>query len=396
MSGFYRMKIDAYSAVWKDCTLYTVLDFYQLSKPFSGFWSDAVPCFAQMTYGDVVKFIYNDVLLSFWQSDFEAALSACNGDFGSLPYCHFRKIQISMMGQGLDYLRSLGLDVDSDRSILRVLNPNFHVTRCDFAFDFVNYDLGFDLFLMFEKFVAQRSCLSKEGRLCVRGRPGGLTYQKKYGSNERTFYIGSSSSERVLRVYDKYLERRQASGGLFMDTSFGDPSSVSSWVRIELQTRKTLTEKMLFADNFAPDAILEDISRFYQIYRRTDDSYFRSFIDYFKPEVVKKHLVLMQNTNFVSKSRAEKNDEYIDRSMLPILLYVLRYGMPAFECKIATFLEFLQTVQIDEIQDDIRQARFFKLVKQLCECSPNGELSGLTHVKLVDGVIQFPGMFHPI
>lgn len=298
--GFYRMKIDAYSAVWKDCTLYTVLDFYQLSKPFSGFWADAVPCFAQMTYGDVVKFIYNDVLLSFWQSDFEAALSACNGDFGSLPYCHFRKIHISMMGQGLDYLRSLGLDVDSDRSILRVLNPNFHVTRCDFAFDFVNYDLGFDLFQMFEKFVSRGDTLSKEGRLCVRGRPGGLTYQKKYGSNERTFYIGSPSSERVLRVYDKYLERRQASGGVFMDTSFGDPLSVSSWVRIELQTRKTLTEKMLFADNFAPDAILEDISRFYQIYRSGNDSYFRSFIDYFNPEVVKKHLVLMQNTNFVS------------------------------------------------------------------------------------------------
>lgn len=104
----------------------------------------------------------------------------------------------------------------------------------------------------------------------------------------------------------------------------------------------------------------------------------------------------IQNDNFVSKTRAEKNDEYIDRSMLPILLYVLRYGMPAFECKIATFLEFLQTMQNDEIQDDIRQVRLFKLVKQLCECSPNGELSGLTHVKMVDGVIQFPGSFHPI
>lgn len=61
----------------------------------------------------------------------------------------------------------------------------------------------------------------------------------------------------------------------------------------------------------------------------------------------------IQNDNFVSKTRAEKNDEYIDRSMLPILLYVLRYGMPAFECKIATFLEFLQTMQNDEIQDDM-------------------------------------------
>lgn len=300
MSGFYRMKIDAYSAVWKDCDLSVVLDYYYLSKPFSGFWSDAVPCFAQMSYGDVVKFIYNDVLLSFWQSDFESALASCGGDFASLPKCHFRKVQISMMGQGLDYLRSLGLDVDSDHSILRVVNPNFHVTRCDFAFDFVNYDLGFDLFQMFEKFVSRGDTLSKEGRLCVRGRPGGLTYQKKYGSNERTFYIGSPSSERVLRVYDKYLERRQASGGVFMDTSFGDPSSVSSWVRIELQTRKTLTGKMLFADNFAPDAILEDISRFYQIYRSGCNSYFRSFIDFFNPEVVKKHLVLMQNTNFVS------------------------------------------------------------------------------------------------
>ncbi|PWM37287.1 MAG: hypothetical protein DBX65_01465 [Oscillospiraceae bacterium] len=300
MSGFYRMKIDAYSAVWKDCELSSVLDYYQLSKPFSGFWSDAVPCFAQMCYGDVVKFIYNDVLLSFWQSDFESALAACGGDFASLPNCHFRKVQISMMGHGLDYLRSLGLDVDSDHSILRVVNPNFHVTRCDFAFDFINYDLGFDLFQMFEKFVSRGDTLSKEGRLCVRGRPGGLTYQKKYGSNERTFYIGSPSSERVLRVYDKYLERRQASGGVFMDTSFGDPTSVSSWVRIELQTRKTLTQKMLFADNFAPDSILEDISRFYQIYRSGCNSYFRSFIDYFTPEVVKKHLVLMQNTTFVS------------------------------------------------------------------------------------------------
>ena len=157
--GFYRMKIDAYSAVWKDCELSAVLDYYQLSKPFSGFWSDAVPCFAQMSYGDVVKFIYNDVLLSFWQSDFESALASCDGDFASLPKCHFRKVQISMMGQGLDYLRSLGLDVDSDHSILRVVNSNFHVTRCDFAFDFVDYHLGFDLFQMFDKFVSRGGSL---------------------------------------------------------------------------------------------------------------------------------------------------------------------------------------------------------------------------------------------
>lgn len=300
MAGTYSMKIDAYSAVWKDVELSTVLDYYHLSKPFSGFWADAVPFFAQMSYGDMAKFVYNDVLLAFWQSDFESALAACGGDLASLPNCHFRKVQISMMGQGLEYLRSLGLDVDSDHSILRVVNPNFHVTRCDFAFDFINYDLGFDLFQMFEKFVSRGDTLSKEGRLCVRGRQSGLTYQKKYGSNERTFYIGSPSSERVLRVYDKYLERRQASGGVFMDTSHGDPASVCSWIRIELQTRKTLTEKMLFADNFAADAILEDISRFYQIYRRGDDSYFRSFIDFFNPAVVKQHLVLAQRSNFVS------------------------------------------------------------------------------------------------
>lgn len=291
MQGNYSFKLDAYSASWSDCNLSDCLDYYHLSDAFAGFWKDAVPCFIQQVYGDLTRFVYNNIVITFWQPDFEAAVRDSAGDFSDLPNHHFRKIIISMMGQGLDYMRSLDLDVDSESSILRVRDDRMHITRCDFAFDFINYDCGIDIFSTFEKFVSRGDTLSPKGRLCVRGHLAGLSFQRKYGSSERTFYIGSPASERVLRVYDKYLERSAAAGGVFQDTTYGDPSDISSWVRIELQTRKTIANKMLFASNFTPDAILEDICNFYRIYRSGNKSNFKSFLDYFSPETVHRHLV---------------------------------------------------------------------------------------------------------
>ena len=316
MSGIYSFQIDAYSAVWIDCSINQMLDFYRLKKLFAGFWSDAAPSFSDMVYGQVVRMCYNDILLTFSQYDYDSALRAVEGDCSRLPDCHFRKIQISMMGKALDYMRSNYIDVDSAQSVFRAEDPHMHVTRVDFAFDFVNYDLQKDIFDAFDRFTTDGCGLSSSGRLLVRGRPSGLTFQKKYGSSERTIYIGSPASERVLRIYDKYMERKAANNGLFADTRWGNPSDVYSWTRCELQTRKDLAVKMLYATNYSADALLESISNFYQIYRASDDSYFRFFINFFAPNQVKQHLVFSQKSNFVSKSAAERNDNFIRSNML--------------------------------------------------------------------------------
>ena len=382
--GFWSFSLDAYSAVWQDCKFSDFLKYYHLDSVWLGFFEDCAPKVSNLVYGDFVRFEFQGIVISFYLTDWQDAFS--EGDVDKLYNSHFRKIQFLSMGRGLAYLRSLGLDIDSDNSILRVFSPSMHVTRVDFAFDFVNYSLDFDLFEMFGKFVSRPDCLSEQGRLCVRGRKAGLSFTRKYGSSEKTFYIGSSSSERLLRVYDKYLERKQASGGLFTDSRFGDPAGVTSWIRAELQTRKVLAEKFLFADNFSASGILKDISDFYQIYRRSDNSFFRSFIRYFDPVEVEKHLIY-KSSNFVSKSVAEKNDDFFDRMVIQRLLHHFRHGVYSDYLADCKFLSDLQEPCSDPDKEQIRQAQLFKLTKLLCSVSPTGDLSGVPYLIIKNGKI---------
>ena len=211
MPGIYSFQIDAYSAVWIDCSINQMLEFYRLKKLFSGFWSDAVPSFSDMVYGQVVRMCYNDILLTFSQYDYDSALRAVEGDCFRLPDCHFRKIQISMMGKALDYMRSNFIDVDSAQSVFRADDPHMHVTRVDFAFDFVNYDLQKDIFDAFDRFTTDGCGLSSSGRLLVRGRPSGLTFQKKYGSS-------MTSTWNVRRLI---MDSSQILGGVILLMSTG-------------------------------------------------------------------------------------------------------------------------------------------------------------------------------
>lgn len=149
----------------------------------------------------------------------------------------FNKITVNISGQGLDYLRSLGLDVDQ---ILQDCNENsdFHITRCDFAFDFVNLapTLVDEL----------ASCCQKsetEFHRIRTGKVNGLKYSLRRG-DQKTVYIGSTGGNKLLRVYDKKLEYMMSGKG---ETPYTVQSvQPYSWIRVELQCRRDLAHKLLY------------------------------------------------------------------------------------------------------------------------------------------------------
>lgn len=155
----------------------------------------------------------------------------------------FSEIRLEISGSGLDYLRTIGRDVDS---IVRCefLDPNgfrynYHVTRVDFAFDFVNYmpNLTHDL---------QALCAAygnPETSRVPTGVGGGLKYQCRTG-RERSVYLGAPSSPLLLRVYDKLFQYQSAHA-----MSRCPYDECSSWHRVELQARRDQAEALLYCDS---------------------------------------------------------------------------------------------------------------------------------------------------
>ena len=100
---------------------------------------------------------------------------------------------------------------------------------------------------------------------------------------------------------------------------------------------------------------------------------------------------MIQNCHFVSKSTAERNDNFVRSNILQIALFCHRHGVSGFLLELGQALRSLQVyIDDDEESEGRRQHRNFNYRKKLCECSPNGEISGLPHVFVsADGTLDF-------
>lgn len=100
---------------------------------------------------------------------------------------------------------------------------------------------------------------------------------------------------------------------------------------------------------------------------------------------------MIQNCHFVSKSTAERNDNFVRSNILQIALFCHRHGVSGFLLELGQALRSLQAyIDDDEEAEGRRQHRNFNYRKKLCECSPNGEISGLSHVLVsADGTLDF-------
>lgn len=253
-------KLDWISLVYNDCSTLDVIrvllgsdfDFDELDRAYSSRFEH---CYGYITNLFVS---FNNITFGYKQSDIESLLFRCGDDSFSFLNSRLPYIRVDISGQGLDYLRSLGLTVDTnfrDRDWLSGfsygLKLNYHFTRVDFAFDLVNYYHDF----LDRQIQICRSCGNPDTlRVGVVGKKGGLAYSIREG-DQKTLYLGTGRSDRVLRIYDKLLQFRKSGklGECPYNIEYSDGVHVpDSWIRIELQCRRPQAcEDLLFgSDNF--------------------------------------------------------------------------------------------------------------------------------------------------
>lgn len=155
-----------------------------------------------------------------------------------------KQLRLDISATGLDYLRSeKDIDVESFfRQSIPVSSdgsPLYHFTRADLAFDLVNYCPEF------MNAFSQHVHGLEYGSLRVRGSKGPIKTSERYGTKEHTFYVGSSTSDRMLRIYDKLLEFSSSRKKKPLLETLFPVSSVDSWIRFELQCRNDVAQHFL-------------------------------------------------------------------------------------------------------------------------------------------------------
>ena len=152
------------------------------------------------------------------------------------------KVRLNISGSGLDFLRSQGMDVEDHLRCEELIPKPSHCTRCDFAFDLINYAPE----LVDELIAYARDHQTPEERLCCFRNTSGFKYSIRTGGGQKTFYCGATTSDKMLRVYDKRLQHIDLRTGVYIkDNPYDDPES---WIRIELQTRNKLSHGLAFGD----------------------------------------------------------------------------------------------------------------------------------------------------
>ena len=397
-----QWKFDAFSCVFEQSSLNEVTDFFQISNVSEGFWLDAAPSISSAAYGNVVRFVFNFIVFEVRLYEFQAALSALKleGDqkIDKVTDYIFSTIRVAMNGKGLDYLRSLEIPVED---LLTVQIPMMHPTRVDIAFDFYNYGNKFldDLC----KFATQRSVnLTPTGLISCLGVPGGISFVAKNGANETTFYFGSKNSNKMLRIYDKYKERVNAGHGVFNETIRYQSSAekeveilkVNTWLRFEWQLRGLDALEKLYSEyrGCYGTAILKKIWEYYQIKRYNALKPLKFWREFFDPSQyegnIYKTLILYNNPDYNSACVRLQNSFH--SRMNSLLAYLIINKDPdKIRKELSGYLKFLNAPQEDEINESIRLAYRAKLIKTLCECSPDGRLDTVVNLSPDRQIILF-------
>lgn len=230
--GKIYCKIDWLTAIFENCSMNQILEWLKLGDCVSDFCAAA---FEQSRgYDQVFKFVYNGIMLetstfNFYGQDMSVML------FDVI--CP--RIRLEISGGALDYLRSIGVDMNSYRFVRPNLpeGGSYHFTRCDFAYDFINY---------MPEFVDQlidhinRNRLPSE-RVPLASTKGAIGCRVVTGG-QKTVYLGSPQSDKMLRVYDKRMEQSDLNTRTYKRPNpYNDPES---WFRIEWQTRNRLAHDL--------------------------------------------------------------------------------------------------------------------------------------------------------
>lgn len=240
-------KIDWLTAIFQDCSLNDVLVWLRLDGCVTEFCANGYE--QSRGYDEVFRFFYNGVLLetssfNFYGQDLDVQLFDL-----IVP-----KIRLELSGSALDYLRSIGVNMDTYRFVPPSLPEGgaYHFTRCDFAYDFINYCPEF-VDQVIEHVNSHR--LPSE-RVPLAGTAGAVSVRVVTGG-QKTVYLGSPQSDKMLRIYDKRMQYVDLKSGVYkLENPYGNPDS---WFRIEWQTRNRLANDLVRDQNLQPKHILKMI-----------------------------------------------------------------------------------------------------------------------------------------
>ena len=160
---------------------------------------------------------------------------------------------------------------------------NYHVTRCDFAFDLVNYKPEFLDELT--NYCRRSEEVTGSEQLHIIGYPGSPCFETQNG-RKKVVYIGSrnGASDRLLRVYDKRKEYFNDGAWKESDPLVEQYDHPASWIRIELQLRREYAEKLLYSrpdPRYCVDNVDDDqrelliFGYIYRLYRFRDLSHLK-------------------------------------------------------------------------------------------------------------------------
>lgn len=249
-------KVDWFTAMFYDVSVEKVLDLYGLNDFLT---ADLLSIYSERYSTEtnlgkqIILQIANGIRIEVKCSLIESRLKIFNPmgmEFSDLMCEPLPAIRIDFSGSGLEFLRAGGYDVDSrfttpvyvcssDGTVFTQFGDvRCKITRIDIAFDLLNYGNSFyetcvDLIGKYGDYLTGKIHLGEDPKCCVKS-----TYSIRSG-NQRTIYLGSSSSDKLCRIYDKGYQWEQARVKSIADHPYQTAEGIlpDSWIRIELQLR---------------------------------------------------------------------------------------------------------------------------------------------------------------
>lgn len=239
-NGTIIFSIDSFSVVFSNSSIGDVLNAMRLKDHlWPGYEEIIHSWFSQMmSYGAVKSFAVHKLVFEVKAED---AFKLCGDDINDVSFFDVKLpyIRLSAQGEACDNLRSLGVNVEQlcFNKLDLPLDCVYHFTRCDFAFDLLDYKPR-----LIEDLI---DCANQYGKWdfsgchVIVGQSRPLTFSARTG-DQKTVYIGKGGSNKCLRVYDKKMQSEQR--GIYNSENFKHYNSLQympeSWIRMELQLRR--------------------------------------------------------------------------------------------------------------------------------------------------------------
>lgn len=246
MEQLINYKIDWLSLMCQDVSIIDIMDTFipdPHREDLLQVWQDRFVC--STTMGTVVQLKYDSMLVQIPITSIYESFTTFDPDVldpFEFAESRFTKMRVDFSGQALDMIRSFGFDVESILNTGVILpHGSCHITRCDHAFDLINYRSNF-LDDCIDFCNNHHSEAAKPRVSC--GLPSGLGYSIRTG-DQKTLYLGGGASDKCLRIYDKKLQYEQSNKFISSCPYGTEDDRPDSWIRIELQTRRSLAQGMI-------------------------------------------------------------------------------------------------------------------------------------------------------